>query len=465
MARLIVDVNNMLAPAVEGRGVDPERLEGDLAERFRAVHASVEARRRDGEMGFLELPYATASAAQVQEVADSFGQWFENLVVLGIGGSALGARAVRDALRGPLYNQSSDDERDHFPRLLVLDNVDPASMRELLQHIDLRRTLFNVVSKSGSTAETMAQFLVVRERMVQEVGEEKARGHFLFTTSPSRGSLRAMAEDEGIPALAIPENVGGRFSVLSPVGLLPAAVIGVDIAALLEGARDVEAHCRTDVLRENPAGLVATLLHTLHEEKGASIHVLMPYCDRLRAFALWFQQLWAESLGKAHALDGRRIHAGPTPLPAVGATDQHAQVQLFMEGPYDKAVLFLAVGYAGDPVPIPPPPTADPGLTYLGGHTLAELLDAERRATAEALRRAGRTNMTIEVDRLDAERLGRLIMLFELATVYAAALYGVDALDQPGVELGKELTYGLLGRDGFEAIDLGVGASGWRVGV
>ncbi len=463
MPPLILDVNNMLAPALGDRGVDPDRIGTDLADRFRLAHAAVEARREAGDMGFMQLPYAVDSAAEVQTLADSFGQWFDNLVVLGIGGSALGAQAVRDALKGPLYNQLGDEEREYYPRLLVLDNVDPSSVRDLLSHIDVRKTLFNVVSKSGSTAETMAQFLVAWNLLVQEVGIDKAPGHFLFTTSPDRGSLRSMAEAEGVPALAVPDNVGGRFSVLSPVGLLPAAVTGVDIAALLAGARAVEERCRTDVLEENPAGLLATLLWAAHEEAGANVHVFMPYCDRLRSFAGWFQQLWAESLGKAVSTDGRTVHTGPTPLPAVGATDQHSQVQLFMEGPFDKVVLFLAVGDDGDPVAMGGAPTDDPGLAYLVGHTLAELMDAERKATAEALRRNGRPNMTLAVDRLDADRLGRLIMLFELATVYAAALYGVDALDQPGVELGKELTYGLLGRDGFQAIEIDPGAPRWKV--
>jgi glucose-6-phosphate isomerase len=181
----------------------------------------------------------------------------------------------------------------------------------------------------------------------------------------------------------------------------------------------------------------------------------MPYSDRLRSLALWFQQLWAESLGKAGN--------GPTPLPAVGATDQHSQVQLFMEGPHDKVVVFIAVSDVGDPVAIPSLHGEIVELGYLGGHSLAELLDAERRATAEALRQAGRPSMTIEVEKLDAHALGALFMLLQIATVYAGALYGVDPLDQPGVELGKRLTYGLLGRAGYQAPPLGNGDPRWRV--
>ncbi len=463
MSPVTLDYNNMLAPSLDGAGVPPEALQGPLADAFREAHADVEARRESGEMGFFQLPYASDTVTRVQQLADGFGQWFENVVILGIGGSALGSRTIREALLGPLWNQGGMEERDHFPRLYVLDNVDPGTVSEVLDRLDLRRTLFNVVSKSGSTAETMAQYLVVAQRLRSVVGEESARGHFLFTTGSDQGALRRIAEAEEIPTLPVPENVGGRFSVLSPVGLLPAAVVGIEIRELLEGAAEIDERCRTPDLRENPAGLLATLLHHADTELGAGIHVLMPYADRLRTLALWHQQLWAESLGKAEDREGRSVHVGPTPLPALGATDQHSQVQLFMEGPRDKVVMFLAVRSPEAAVPIPDLHPGIPQMGYLGGHTLAELLDAERRATTEALRRRGRLNMTLEIETLDARTLGALFMLFEIATVYAGALYGVNPLNQPGVELGKELTYGLLGRDGFEAPDLHAGDERWRI--
>ncbi len=317
------------------------RLERDLAQRFTAAHAAVEDRRAAGDLGFLDLPYASESAAAVKEVADGFGQWFEDVVVLGIGGSGLGSVAVRDALLGPFWNERDDEGRDHFPRLHVVDNPDPSTFGRLLERLDAARTLFNVVSKSGSTAETMAQYLVARGWMEEAVDADRAAGHFLFTTDASVGALRQIAEAEGIPALSVPGNVGGRFSVLSAVGLLPAAVCGVDIEALLAGAADMLERCTGAALRENPAGLLATLLHAADTEAGRSVHVLMPYADRLRSFAFWYQQLWAESLGKALALDGSPAHTGPTPLASVGASDQHSLMQLFMEGPQDKVVLFV----------------------------------------------------------------------------------------------------------------------------
>lgn len=447
------DYGNLMAPRLEG-GVEPAALEGMLATAFGTAHARFERRRDNGELGFLDLPLATETVTQVRDLADGFGQWFEDVVVLGIGGSGLGAIALRDALLGPFWNQMSDEERDHFPRLHVVDNPDPFTFRGLLERVDPARTLFNVISKSGTTAETMAQYLVARERVEAAVGPDKARGHFLFTTDPAGGVLRRISEAEGIPALPVPENVGGRFSVLSPVGLMPAAVCGVDPERLLAGAARMEERCRSSRLAENPAGLLAALLHHADRSQGRPIHVLMPYCDRLRSLAAWFQQLWAESLGKAHGEDGTLRNTGPTPMAALGATDQHSLLQLLMEGPQDKVVLFVDVRDPGEDVTIPARHPEIDALAYLGGHTLGELLATERQATAEALRREGRPNATFSVPDVSPEVLGELIMLFQIATVYAGALYGVDPLDQPGVELSKRLTYGLMGREGAEVPDI-----------
>lgn len=460
---LALDLNCALAPLLEG-GLDPSRLEpgGDLAATFRDARDVFERRHGDGELGFLSLPYAGDTARRVRELAEGFGQWFEDVVIVGIGGSGLGALALREALVAPGWNERSDEARGYFPRLRVLDNPDPATVAHLLERVDPARTLFNVVSKSGSTAETMALYLVARGAVEAAVEPDKVRGHFLFTTDPDRGALRRIADAEGIPTLAVPPDVGGRFSVLSPVGLLPAALVGVDIEALLAGARAVDEACRRDDLHRNPAGLLAVVLHTLHREQGRGIHVLMPYADRLRALALWFQQLWAESLGKLRGSE----HVGPTPLPALGASDQHAQLQLFMEGPHDKAVVFVrARAEEGGAVPIPGLHADVEELAYLAGHTLDELLDAEQRATAEALRQAGRPSVVLDLGPADAHALGGFLHLCQIATVYAGALYGVDPLDQPGVESGKRMTYGLMGREGFSVPAFPEGSDRWRVGA
>ena len=453
MEAIRLDYGNFMAPRLPG-GVDPGALSARMAVAFETALAAVSAWREEGDLGFLDLPYATDSAERVTEVADRLGRSFDDVVVLGIGGSGRGTIALRDALLGPFWNQRSAEERDQFPRLHVLDNADPHTFRRLMKRIDPARALFNVVSKSGATAETMAQYLVVRERLDELVGPDEARSHFLFTTDSTSGALRQIGDADGIAMLPVPDHVGGRFSVLSPVGLLPAAVCGADIWALLSGAAEMESRCRSNSLNSNPAGMLACLLHYADTGQGRPIHVMMPYADRLRSTALWFQQLWAESLGKSTTLSREQEPTGPTPLAALGATDQHSLLQLLMEGPADKVVLFIGVDDPEAFVLIPGRHSEIDALSYLGGHSLGELLAAERTATAEALRRAGRPNATIHLPAVNAQALGQLIMLLQVATVLAGSLYGVDPMNQPGVELGKQLTAGLMGRSGVPAPEI-----------
>jgi glucose-6-phosphate isomerase len=437
---LRIDYTNMMAANVEGGLTDAALAEAAGA--FAEARRAVAARRQAGELGFIELAREAGDTGELLKFADGAGQAFSDVVVLGIGGSALGATALRSALRSTVWNALDDERREFFPRLHVLDNVDPATMHALLQRLELGRTLFLVISKSGSTAETMAQYLIVRERLEQALAEGFHR-HFVFITDPERGALRRIANEEGIVSLSVPPNVGGRFSVLSAVGLLPAALIGVKVPELLAGAEDMLRRCETEELTSNPAGLFAVVQWLADTRLGLGNHVLMPYSDALRDLSDWFVQLWAESLGKTRG-DGTPV--GPTPIPAVGVTDQHSQVQLFMEGPRDKTVTFVAVRDGEVDLPIPTLHAGIPELSYLGGHTLGELLHVERRATAGALARRGRPNMTIEIDRLDEHHMGSLIMLLQLATVHAGALYGVNPLDQPGVELGKRFTYAMMNR-------------------
>jgi len=439
---IALDYTNMLAPGVAG-GI-PESAWNAADEEFaRAVRAR-RARRDAGELGFLDLPADRALHEQTTAFAARALGRYDDVVVLGIGGSALGPIALRTALRPPYWNLLAADARRGQPRLHVLDNLDPATISGLLELLALERTLFVVTSKSGGTAETMSQYLVVRDRL-QKHGLRPA-DHLVFVTDPIKGALRPLAAAEGIPALDIPANVGGRFSVLSPVGLLPAALIGIDTAGLLAGAADMARRCAGESARENPAGAFATLQFLADRDRGRHVHVLMPYNDALRDMAGWFVQLWAESLGKARGTD----HVGPTPLGALGATDQHSQVQLFMEGPGDKTVTFISVASRAGDVTIPKLHADVGDLGYLGGHSLGEVLDYERRATAGALAKRGRPNMTIELDEISPATVGGLFMLFEIATIYAGGLYDVNPLDQPGVELGKQFTYAMLGRKGFD---------------
>jgi glucose-6-phosphate isomerase len=437
-----IDYSNMLGDAAGG--ISPEAW-AEAAGVFSGAHAGFAALRNSGTVGFADVVSDAALRDQAVNFARRVHGRFTDVVILGIGGSALGPIALRTALRPSGWNLITDEMRKGYPRLHVLDNVDPDTIAALLDRIDLRQTLFIVTSKSGGTAETMSQFLVVHDRVTSAA--LAARDHFVFVTDPKQGALRPLAESLGVEALDIPPSVGGRFSVLTPVGTLPAALIGIDVAKLLAGASEMVKRCDTDALAANPAGVYATLQWLADTRHGKSINVMMPYSDKLRDMAAWFVQLWAESLGKLKP-DGSSV--GQTPLAALGATDQHSQVQLFMEGPRDKTVTFVAIDERDIDVTIPHGFENVKELGYLGGHSLGELIDVEQRATAGALAKRGRPNLTVHLDRVDERDVGGFMMLLELATAYAGQLYEVDAFNQPGVELGKQFAYALLGRPGSE---------------
>jgi len=438
-----INYSNMMGDSVGGI---PESEWASAPAHFEKAFAGFEQLRKAGTAGFADMVRDTALRDQATSFVSKAKGRFDDVVILGIGGSALGPIAMRTALRPSGWNMLSNTARKGEPRLHVLDNVDPETIAALLARLELSRTLFVVTSKSGGTAETMSQFLIVHQALQRQ--SLKPGAHLVFVTDPAQGALRPLASQYGIPALDIPANVGGRFSVLTPVGTLPAGLIGIDVAALLEGAAHMADRCSSSKLAENPAGVYATLQWIADTRLGKTINVLMPYSDPLRDFADWFVQLWAESLGK-HLPDGSSV--GQTPLAALGATDQHSQVQLFMEGPKNKVVTFIAVKERGTDLVIPHGFKEVKELGYLGGHSLGELIDIEQRATAGALAKRGRPNLTVDIDKVDEWHVGGLIMLFELATAYAGQLYGIDAFNQPGVELGKQFAYALLGRPGADA--------------
>ena len=446
---ITLEYGRMFQDRLDGRHGLPRARLAELAARFEQVQAEVRRRRGAGEYGFYRLVDQGDTVRQISAFAEGLGQAHDHVLVLGIGGSALGTKALLNALRRPAWNELDDEGRDFFPRLTVLENVDPTSVDAALRRIDPRRVLVNVISKSGGTAETMAQYLVVRQWLEDALGGAATR-HLVFTTDPARGALRELAVREGIATLEVPPDVGGRFSVLSPVGLLPAALVGIDVAGLLAGARQAIESAEADQLGRNPAALYAALHWAADADLQARINVLMPYTDRLREFAEWYRQLWAESLGKRVDRGGQAVHRGPTPVGAVGATDQHSQVQLFMEGPYDKAITFVVVDELGVDLTIPARADLPADLAYLPGHTLGELLRAEYEATSAALAQMGRMSCTLRLPALSPASLGEAIMFLQLATGYAGVWYGVDPFDQPGVELGKKLTFAAMGRPGFE---------------
>jgi glucose-6-phosphate isomerase len=373
---------------------------------------------------------------------------FKNFVVLGIGGSALGTVALQNALLHPYYNQLPDDRRGG-PRLYVLDNIDPDWLGSLLDVLDPAETCFNVITKSGDTAETVSQFLWVRGLLIERLGTARYAEHVIATTDADKGSLRPLVRQEGFTSFVVPDGVGGRFSVLCPVGLLPAAAIGIDAVELLAGAAYADSLSQVANLWQN-AALMYAVTQYLAYRRGKPLSVMMPYHQGLRTLADWYAQLWAESLGKEHDRKGNVVNVGPTPIKTLGVTDQHSQVQLYIAGPRDKVFTFITVGKFAEEIEIPSWHTGQSAVDYLGGHTFNELLAAEAEGTALALADAGQPNATFRLPEVNAFTVGQLLYTLEVATAISGELYNVNAFDQPGVEGGKVRAYALLGRPGYE---------------
>jgi len=450
-ARMAVglDFNYAMADFVEQHGLTWEELAA-LEPRMAQVRQRLEEGRAQGRLAFLDLPYDQTLVREIQAVAKPLLEFLWEFVVLGIGGSALGARALHQALCHPQHNRLPLGRRQHKPSLWVLDNIDPDWLYGILDGLDLRRTGINVISKSGSTAETLAQFLFIHRMLKNRVGEDKLRERLIITTDLEKGPLRRLALKGGFRSLPVPPQVGGRFSVLSAVGLLPAHMVGINIRELLAGARFMDQRLKERDFLKNPALLLAALAYLFASAKQRPMLVIMPYASSLAGLAEWFCQLWAESLGKKHDLAGQVVETGSTPVRALGVTDQHSQLQLYMEGPHDKLICFLKVEKFQHDVPLPPLEMDLEELEYLEGRTLNELLAAEFEATAFNLMKAGRPSLTLTLPEINAFTIGQLIYLLEVATVAAGELFGVNPLDQPGVEGGKLTTFGLMGRPGFE---------------
>ena len=399
--------------------------------------AAIVRDRESGLLPFLDLPEVNPD--RLCKVADAARDRFDALVVLGIGGSSLGARAIYEALT-TRYTTRAVEGKDRRT-LFFNENVDPDELSDLLQSVDWDRTQWNVVTKSGSTIETWSAFLIVWEELNRRFGSEGARERVVVTTDPDRGPLRTFAKEHGLTSFEVPPRVGGRFSVFTPVGLYPLAFAGVDIVALLSGAAQARNRCLRAEALHNPAAVLAAL-QVLHYRSHRNIVVLMPYARALSSVAEWFCQLWAESLGKR--LGSERI--GPTPVPAIGVRDQHSQLQLFMEGPADKNILFIETKEFNQPINVPMLNTTPSVMSHLCGKDLAAILGAELAGTRQALFEEGCPSATVKLRALTAESVGALLMLFEVTTAIAGGLFEVDPYNQPGVELGKRYAHGLLGR-------------------
>ncbi len=442
--RIRLDFNNVMQNFIDG-GFSQKNFD-DLSEKITNAANQLDSKRANGQMDWRNLPY-NQPVDEILDYAAQVQKNFESIVVLGIGGSALGPIALQQAINHPYYNELPREKRK-FPKFYVADNVDPERLVYLFDVIALDKTLFIVISKSGSTSETMSQFMIIKDMLEKELGKENAKSHIVCITDSEKGNLIKIAKNENYKTFYIPAGVGGRFSQLSPVGLLPAAICGIDIKELLAGAAFMDEACKNNP-QKNIAAMYATINY-LAMQNGQNITVMMPYADSLKYISDWYAQLWAESLGKSVDNDGKVVNVGQTPVKALGVTDQHSQIQLYNEGPYDKIITFISVENYRETITIPKIFEDMPAVGFLGGATHNELIQVEHYTTERALAKLNRMNMTIILPHVNEFVIGQLFYMLEVATAFAGELLNINAFNQPGVEEAKNLTYGVFGKPGYE---------------
>ncbi len=446
-----IDVSRAKSSAVgKEHGITPSDLK-EIEPRIKAAHKILRKERKDGDYGFWDLHKDKETLKKIKKVAAEFsGKGYDNLVVLGIGGSSLGTRALLTALKPPFYNMCTRRARGGFPRLFIMDNIDPVTFRQMLRMCPPKKTVFNVISKSGGTAETMSQLMIVLDVLERKLGKKAVKDHLIVTTGPKakgvkKSLLHPVVKTYGLKSFDVPLNVGGRFSVFSPVGMLPAAMLGMDVDGLFAGCAAMDKRCSKAEMTENPAYLRAAVQYLADTEKGKVMSVMMPYADGLLDVADWYRQLWAESLGKKFSLDGEEVYAGQTPVKALGATDQHSQLQLYREGPNDKIINTLEVRRFDKSLRIPGTLKQIKELEYLRGKSMNKLMAAELRGTIDALKVSNRPVSRIILPRVNANTVGQLLYMLEVETAMAGRLYNIQTFDQPGVEEAKNIARALMG--------------------
>ncbi len=431
-------------------GINVQEEFNNYQERIAEIIKSLNQRKdKPGQwLQWMNLGYNEETVWYVKEYASMVEGRFDNILVLGIGGSALGGIAVTEALLKPYWNLLTPEQRNNFPRIFFLDNIDPDSINGLLQVLDLKKTLVNVITKSGDTAETMSQYMIIKDLMQKELGDDY-RKNIVATTDKKMGILRQLADQEGYKTFFVPDDVGGRFSVFSAVGLLPFALVGLDIDQMMNGIKDIDLELKNTDIKQNIAAQGALIQYLMDTKKGKNLSVMMPYSSRLKYVSDWFVQLWAESLGKEFNNNGEKVNNGPTPIKALGATDQHSQIQLYNEGPNNKIITFIRVENFDTTLEIPKI-FEYTGIRYLGGKTINDLINAEADSTRVALSDYSRPTMTISLDKVNEYNLAQLLYMLEVQTAITGELYNINTFDQPGVEQAKNYTYALMGRAGYE---------------
>ena len=434
----------------EEHGLNLEEEFNNYSEKIADIIRSLNQRKdKPGEwLQWMNLGYNEETIWYVKEFASIVEGRFENILVLGIGGSALGGLAVTEALLKPYWNFLTPEQRNNLPRIFFLDNIDPDSINGILEILDLKKTLVNVITKSGDTAETMSQFMVIKDLMEKALGDNY-RKNIIATTDKKMGILRQLADQEGYKIFYVPDDIGGRFSVFSSIGLVPFALVGLDIDKIINGIKDIDLELKNTDIHQNIAAQFALIHYLMDVKKGKNITVLMPYSSKLKYIPDWYVQLIAESLGKGVNRNGEKVSLGLTPIKALGATDQHTKLQLFNEGPNDKVITFIRVNEYNTTLEIPKI-FEYTGIGYLGGKTINDLMNAEADSTMVSLADYQRPTITLSIDKIDEYHIAQLLYMLEIQTAIAGELYNINTFDQPGVEQVKNYIYTILGRAGYE---------------
>jgi len=431
MKDIIYDASNLI-----NKNFIHPRVLNKYIKKFENARINIDEQIKNNKLGFRKLLYTDVK--DIKTFSKNNYKRFEDVVVLGIGGSALGVAALFNSLKPLNYNFLDKKSRKGYPRLFVLDNIDPDFVLPVFEVINLKKTLFIVITKSGTTTETMTQFMIVFNLIKKRLGTKNLKKQIVAITDKEKGILLKIANEFNLTRFYIPSDVGGRFSVLSPVGLLPASLIGINIEKLLEGGRVVDKWLKKKSIMDIPPYLNSVLHYIADVKYKKKISVMMPYSNRLYTFADWYRQLWAESLGKMYNRKGKKVFTGQTPVKALGATDQHSQIQLYNEGPKDKIITLIKVENSYKNIKIPSEFKDILQLSIYHKHTLQDILNIEFTATEKALTKYGVFNCKLIFPEINEYTVGQFIYFYEIQTAFSGELYDINAYDQPGVEEGKK---------------------------
>lgn len=447
MSNLTLDFTNCLAGTIGAtHGLTDAEID-TLVAKFPKHHENIEEVRSSGESGFFELPYQDP-APLLDLVKKCKG--FDHLVVLGVGGATIAPYAVFRALITPFWNQLDSKTRGGAPQVHFLQNPDPLAINDLAEALDPKKTLYYLITKSGNTAESNAIYLWLDAFLKKKVGKNALTRHLILATDPGKSPLAELAAKEKCEVVAIPTNLSDRFNVLGHASIFPVALCGLDVSTLLAGAADMDKRCRHPKAMENPAYMHSLIHYLLTRKRRKTIHAMMVFANRLDGFVDWYSHLLSVSLGKMLNKKGKAVHVGPGPAQCLGPSGCYGQMQLYQEGPFDKVTTLVAVSSPAVDAEIPAAPPKVEAISYLGGTTFNTLVDQAYVGAAQVMTSTGRPNLSIILDDVTPATLGGLVYMLQLSTAMSAELYGIDAFNQPGIDLNKQAVFAQLGRPGFE---------------